>query len=286
MNDDLDSYIERVEHLPATPGVVVRLIGLFRQPEHEVDEIVELMRQDPSLTAEVLRHCNSAYFAWEEPIADVFEAIMRLGFYEVYQIAVTMFGLQTLSAPQRAGSIGVKSLWRHSAATAVMAGVIARKVDEPEGMAFTAGLLHDVGKIVLALKAGAAYAAVTDECEKSGAPLQETESKRFGFGHSEVGARLLERWGVPVEISVPVRCHHDASWLPPLERLCAIVSLGNAMAHAADAPSPENQNGPPEARTALRVLRLEQDDMAPLLQDAQKELERFSGLFGRSKLIS
>ena len=88
MSDRLDSYLKGIRQLPATPAVLVRMIALFQQPDREVGDIVELMRQDPSLTAEVLRHSNSAYFCLEEPIVDVFEAITRLGFHEVYQTVV------------------------------------------------------------------------------------------------------------------------------------------------------------------------------------------------------
>jgi HD-like signal output (HDOD) protein len=145
-------------------------------------------------------------------------------------------------------------------------------------LAFTAGLLHDVGKIVLASAEGDAYAALSQEHANQGSLLQEAETTKFGFGHGEVGARLLERWGVPEDISVPVHWHHHSHWVQPYERLCAIVSLANWLAHVADSPAPEIQCDSPEAVTAAVSLDLTEEDVTLLLQDSREDVARFTGL--------
>src|SRR5271170_5932169 len=103
MNDKLDQFIAGVRDLPMAPTVLVRLVALFQRPDRDVDEIVELLRQDPSLTAEVLRHSNSAFYGLDEPIVDVFDAITRMGFYEVYRTAVAKLGSQNLQRSKGAG---------------------------------------------------------------------------------------------------------------------------------------------------------------------------------------
>jgi putative nucleotidyltransferase with HDIG domain len=278
MKDKLDSYIEKVENLPAAPAVLVKLISLFQQPDRDVDQIVELMSRDPSLTAEVLRHANSAYFGNEERIVDVFEAVMRLGFHRVYQTAVAKFGMQALSMPHSSSGIDVAAIWHHAAASAATAGAIAKRVEEAEGVAFTAGLLHDIGKVVMASAEGARYTALANEFVGAGALLEEKETEMFGFAHSEVGARLLEQWGLPEEISVPVRFHHRVDGFPPYERLCAVVSLGDCMAHVAKDKTPGTRYDSKEAVSAMSVLQLGKDDLAQLLQDAQADLERLTKL--------
>jgi putative nucleotidyltransferase with HDIG domain len=278
MKDKLDSYIGKIENLPATPAVLVKLIGLFQQPDRDVDQIVELMSRDPSLTAEVLRHSNSAQFGQEDRIVDVFDAIMRMGFHQVYQTAVAKFGMQALALPQSTYGMDVTALWQHSAAAAATSGAIAKRVEEPEGIAFTAGLLHDVGKIVMALAERAPYTALASEFAHSGSLLEEKETEMFGFAHSEVGGRLLEKWGLPEEISVPVRYHHRVDWPPPHERLCAIISLGDCMAHAAETEAPETCYDSKEAVNAMRLLQLGKEDMAQLLQDAQNDIKHLTEL--------
>ena len=151
MKDKLDLCIDQVHHLPPTPTLLLELLALFKQPDRDIDQVVKVISHDPSLTAEVLRRCNSAYFSGSQPAADMFEAVLRLGFYEMYRIVVVLFGSRAMSIPNGACGIQVEALWRHSVTTAVAAGVLAEHLQEPEGVAFTAGLLHDVGKVVLAL---------------------------------------------------------------------------------------------------------------------------------------
>ncbi|HEX4121238.1 MAG TPA: HDOD domain-containing protein, partial [Verrucomicrobiae bacterium] len=231
MPDALDQYIDAIDHLPPSPTVVVKLIALFRQVDPEVDEIVSIMSLDPSVTAEVLRRCNSATYAGGEHVVDVFEAIMRVGFYEVYQTAVAWFGQQAISQASRSSGLDPDSLWRHSAITAVAAGQVAQKLGEPAWAGFTAGLLHDIGKIALASAEGPKYAALTAEVGTFGPALEHGEKASFRFGHSEVGARLLHRWGVPQEIAAPVFFHHVSDWPQEYARHCAAVNLANGIAH-------------------------------------------------------
>ena len=227
----LDSYLATAECLPPTPGLMIKLIALFRQPDRDVDEIVELMRQDPSVTTELLRRCNRSFFANEEPVTDITESVFRLGFYEVYRITVALFGQQAMSTAKINGSFEVEELWRHSVLAAIAGGAVARDVGESEGSAFTAGLLHDIGKIVLASVEGARYVELLRQHGHFGNSLDESEKEAFGFGHAEIGARLLRKWGVPDEVIVPVLSHHNQSWPEPFGRLAAIVNLANLMAH-------------------------------------------------------
>jgi putative nucleotidyltransferase with HDIG domain len=274
----LDLYLDGVDHLPPTPTLLVKLIGLFRQPDRDVDEIVELMAQDPSLTAEVLRRCSSSFFGSSEPVTDVNEAVFRLGFYEVYRITVAMFGLQAMSMARVTAGLEVEQLWRHSAITAIAGGTLSRHLDESEGVVFTAGLLHDVGKIVFASAEGTRYAEMLREYGNSGQTLYDAEKLIFGFNHGEVGARLLSRWGVPDQVSIPVLCHHQLHWSEPHARLAAIVNLANLMAHCLEADGPEKPCELPEARHAMTLLGLKEEAMHPLLDLAQRDVKRLNSL--------
>jgi HD-like signal output (HDOD) protein len=137
--DKLESYLDSVECLPPTPALMIRLIELFRQSDRDVDEIVGLMRQDLSVTAEVLRRCNSSFFGNEEPVMDVYEAVFRMGFYEVYRVTVALFGLQAMSMARVTKSIPAEALWRHSAITAIVSGALARELGESRGHCFYRG---------------------------------------------------------------------------------------------------------------------------------------------------
>ncbi len=231
MKDKLDTYIDQVRHLPPAPTLLLKMMELLKEPDRDIDQVVKAISYDPSLTAEVLRRCNSAYFSGSRPAADIFEAVMNLGLYEIYRTVVVMFGSQAMSVPGGTGGISVEQLWRHSAATAVAAGILAEHIHEPEGAAFTAGLLHDVGKVVLASADGSRYAELVKASGACGLPLLRAEKECFGFDHSEVGARLLTRWGLSENIVAAVRHHHVLAGSEPYGRSAAIGQLANLMAH-------------------------------------------------------
>jgi putative nucleotidyltransferase with HDIG domain len=222
----------------------------------------------------------SAFSVPEEPIADVFDAITWVGFSQVYQAVVAKLASETLQLPKGACGIDVDRLWRHSAIAGVSAGSIAKRVQENESLAFTAGLLHDVGKIVLSLAEGADYTALVERAGDRGDALLEAEELAFGFGHAEVGARLLTRWGLPDNIFEPVLQHHQANWSQPFERISAVVSLANVMAHAAESNIPGGQYESESAVGAMRVLQLNEDDLAALLKRAEKDIARMTGVLG------
>lgn len=227
----LDAYLDGIKHLPPTPTVMIELIELFRQSDADVDQIVTLLRRDPALSVEVLRRCNSSYFGNETPVMDINEAVFRMGFYEVYQITMALFGMAALKPKVAVPGFPTETLQRHSSVTAIAAGALAMDVGESEGIAFTAGLLHDVGKLVLALGEREKYVAVMEECARTGASLSETEKLLFGFNHDEVGARLLHRWGVPVEVVMPALGHNDPQPAGDWQRFMLITNLASRLAN-------------------------------------------------------
>jgi putative nucleotidyltransferase with HDIG domain len=227
----LDAYLGGIKHLPPTPTLMIQLLELFRQPSVDVDDIVILLRRDTALSVEVLRRCNSSYFGLETPVMDINEAVFQLGFYEVYQMTVSLAGMKTMTPKETIPGFQAQTLQRHSSIAAIAAGELAREVDESEGIAFTAGLLHDVGKLVLALGERERYVAVLDGCKRTGASLSETEKTLFGFNHDEVGARLLQRWGVPVEVVMPALRHNDFKPDGEWQQFVAITSMASRLAN-------------------------------------------------------
>jgi len=276
--DRLECYLDKVEFLPPAPSLMVQLISLVRQPDRDPGEIVQLMKHDPAVTAEVLHRCNSPVYGEEEPVTDLEEALFRLGFLEVYRIAVGLFGRQTISTVRATNAMQVESLWRHSAITAIISGTIARELGDAEGITFTAGLLHDVGKVVLATAEKSRYAELRREYGLSGMPANDAEKAVFGFSHSEVGALLLHRWGVPEEVSVPVLSHHDAFWTGPHERTVTIVYLANLMAHHCEPAVPGQLCELPEAVHALELLGLLPTDLPRLQELALVDILRLGSL--------
>jgi putative nucleotidyltransferase with HDIG domain len=227
----IDDYIDKLRHLPPAPKVVPELLKLPREPDVDSSKVVKLISFDPALTANTLRMCNSAYFAAATPTADLQEAVTRLGFQQVYQLVAAASGARLLAPAQKGYGMDQGELWKHSVAAAVAAQAIATQLMDDTNVVFTAALLHDIGKIVLAQSLEASYFKLVRETETQQQSLLEAEQKLLGVQHAEVGGRLLTRWRFSPNIVSAVWFHHTPQGAGSHQRLAAYVYLGNMIAH-------------------------------------------------------
>jgi putative nucleotidyltransferase with HDIG domain len=228
---ELDDYINRVQHLPPAPKILPQLLSLLSRDDIEASWVVDLMMYDPSLTAGALQLCNSAVFAGANPATDLHEAVSRLGFGRAYQLVAAISGARALSPAQKGYGIDQGELWKHSVTAAVAGQLMARELGEDENLAFTCCLLHDIGKVILANALEHIYAKMVEDVEKNQQTLLDTEKRLLGVQHAEVGGRLLARWKFPSNIVAAVWFHHDPAAAAPHERLASLVYLANMIAY-------------------------------------------------------
>jgi putative nucleotidyltransferase with HDIG domain len=231
LDQSLDSYIDRVTSLPPAPAVLPRLLVLLNKPEVDSSSVVEVIACDPGLTASVLRLCNSVCFAGSTPASDLLEAVIRLGFDRVYELVVTVVGARAMRRPQKGYGIDEGELWKHSVATALAARGMARDLGVDESLVFTAAILHDLGKIVLAQALEQSYARLMQEIQVNQSSLLESEAAVLGVQHAEIGGRLLARWNFPDDLVAAVWNHHNPVAALGHEQLTSLVYLGNMVAH-------------------------------------------------------
>ncbi len=226
-----DNYIQSVTTLPPAPRILVQLLGLLGQDDVSPSRVVDLITYDPALTAKILQRCNSAAGGLAEPVCELDEAVARVGFNEVYRLVAAVVGESTLGAAQPGYGIGRGELWEHSVVTAMAAKVLTAGLGADENVAFTAGLLHDLGKLVLSTCLDGKDADVVRQAIDSGRSFLEGEKIVLGVEHAEVGGRLLECWNFPPNLVQAVRCHHDPLQARPYEQLAACVYLGDLISH-------------------------------------------------------
>lgn len=273
-----DEYIDRLPHLPPAPTIATKLLGMFSDPNRDIDVIVELITHDPSLTVEVLKRCNSGLLGRNRPVSDMFEAVTRLGFYEVYCVVAALVGARAMAVGSGTGGVDTAALWRHSVTAAVAAEIIARQVGEPEPVAFTAALLHDIGKLILGSVESSAYGEVLKQAA-SGSALAAAEQATFGVTHASVGAQLMARWRLPGNVVVAVLHHHGSPQAAaPFSSLAATIGLANQVAHYIS----DGANGAPDLLTAnpesLEILRLKPEELPKLIAQTQTGMQRVQGL--------
>jgi putative nucleotidyltransferase with HDIG domain len=275
----IDQYLNRLEQLPPAPLVATQLLDLFSDPDRDIDRVVELVSTDPALTAETLKRCNGTHFAGAEPASDMFEAVTRLGFYEIYCIVLGLIASRTMTQVRAKYSEDASQLWRHTVTTAVIAAILAKRVRLVEATAFTAGLLHDIGKLIFISVEGVGYAEGRRTYGYSGPAAALAEESALGFSHAALGARLLARWGLPQNVCLAVAWHHRSPVTATQDhRLKAVVNFANCLAHELiDGPSqaPAASDASPEA---MVLLELTAEDMPALKEEIDKGMKRFQGM--------
>jgi putative nucleotidyltransferase with HDIG domain len=276
-NNPAERFLDGVASLPPAPTLVTELLNLFRHHDCDVDQVVQLISYEPSLTAEILRSCHSVYFAGDEPPGDIFEAVSRIGFYQVYCLVVSVFGAKTRSIDGANEGVNVEESWRHSVTVAVSASVVAEAAGLAKTAAFTAGLLHDIGKLVLASAKRAGYATLIQRAIDEKLALSTMERSVLGIDHAELGGELMRRWNLPADVVAAVCHHHQLQSAPPHEHLTAAVQIGDMIAHHLCAESMPG-TGDSAFSTALDVLQIGPDDLPILIDNTEAEMEKVKGM--------
>ena len=274
----LDNYINQVKTLPPAPRLLPELLTVLRHDNVDCSKVVELITFDPALTAKVLQTCNSTFFGASERVEDLQEAIARIGFNQIYRIVAAAIGERTLGAAQKGYGIARGELWRHSAVAAVAAQVIAHDLGEEENVPFTAALLHDIGKLVLAGAMEGARARMREETEENHQSLLEAEKKILGVEHAEVGGRVLARWNFPDNLVAAVWHHHDPRKAAPHEHLAAYVYLGNMIAHLLGHGYGHQAYALTGRIEALEMLKVTPDGFAEYMIQTQVRWEKVQSL--------
>ncbi|HEX7569007.1 MAG TPA: HDOD domain-containing protein [Verrucomicrobiae bacterium] len=228
--------VANVKNLPPVPHAALKLVSLLDQPGVSNTEVVQALRCDNVLTAKLLRACNSPYFGLAEPVSSVDQAVFVLGHQQILHIVLTLAFGSTMVVPLPGYAVEASELWRHSLITAIASETIANdlvdlNVDPP--VAFTVGLLHDIGKLVLGQAlTPEVQAEIRARVEHGQQSRSEAEKAVLGTDHSEVGALLLQNWHLSDDVVEAVANHHQPV-LKPRPRLSVVTHLANGIAHLA-----------------------------------------------------
>ena len=228
--------VAKVKNLPPVPHAALKLVSLLDLPAVSNTEVVQALRCDNVLTAKLLRACNSPYFGLAEPVASVDQAVFILGHQQILHIVLTIAFGSAMVVPLPGYAVEASELWRHSLVTATASEMIAEEftdlnVELP--VAFTVGLLHDIGKLVLGQTLTAdLQAKIRRLIEHEHIARAEAEKIVLGTDHSEVGALLLQSWHLPDELVEAVANHHQPI-LTPKPRLSVVTHLADCVAHLA-----------------------------------------------------
>jgi putative nucleotidyltransferase with HDIG domain len=229
------SILERVHSLPALSSTVARLSVLLRDERSGAGEFERAIRPDPALTANLLKLANSAYFGLSKQVKDVRQAIATIGLVKVYGVAACA-AVARLVPPRLAGyEIESSAFWQHSSAVGVLSERLAGEIGvRAPDLTFTAGLLHDVGKLAVSTFLAAESREVAGLMHEQGMAYVDAERTALGTDHAEVGAAVAERWNLPVAVGHVAAGHHrpDAWQDGPYQVMVDLVHIADCLAHS------------------------------------------------------
>lgn len=251
--------LQAVNSLPPLPAVAMRVMQVSQDPRASASDLALVVSADPGLSATILRVANSAAYARSKQVTSVQEALVVLGFVQARNIAVSG-AITARYAPDALNALfRIDAFWRHSIAVGFRASELAgksRRLDVPS--AFTAGILHNMGRLAMFYADPAGLDQVVAEMLRSGRPLEDVEREMLGYDHAEVGGALARRWRLPADIADAVSKHHAAD-LPDVT-LASVVAQANefCMAHGIYPgyviPDAEDVEGTPELARLMKQV--------------------------------
>ncbi len=206
---NIESIVQAIDQLPPFPTVVTEAVSILDSPDSSAMDVVKVVQYDQSVTANVLKVCNSAFYGLPRKVSSLREAVVRLGGHQLKEIILTGTVVKYYKNAMGGYALSRQDLWKHAISTAIMARLVSKKVKQADLAAvFTAGLLHDVGKTILDSVVEEYFEQMFALVAEKGYSFTEAEQEVLGLNHAEVGARIGELWGFPDEIVRAIRYHH------------------------------------------------------------------------------
>lgn len=220
MDEDRQQRLKKVTQsiigLPTLPAVVTQLIGLIDNPKTSARNVAQLISADQALTAKILKLANSAFYGFPREIATVDLAVVVLGFETVKSLGLSVSVLERFSGGGDNGHFDRQKFWEHSIACGVAAKLLAEKLRyRVSGEAFAAGILHDIGKLILSQYFPADFKQIIEMVEAKDLYIGKAEEEVLGVTHADVCAWLAQRWNLPNQLEDAIKYHHAPGRAPP-----------------------------------------------------------------------
>jgi len=256
--------------LASPPLIYERLMEIINHPRGGAADVAKVIREDTALTARLLKVVNSAFFSFPRRVDTVSQAVTVVGTSQVRDLALAT-SVVTLFKDVPADLADMDGFWRHSLACGVGARVLAslRRESNVERF-FVAGILHDVGKLVLYLRAPDEAREALEEARSANILLHQAERQVLGFDHAQVGEALLDLWNMPASLREAIHFHHNPRRAARFPVETAAVHTADVMANALGLGTGGERFVPPLSPEAWDVLGIE----AVLVHSAAEELGR------------
>ena len=275
----MQSYLDKISALPTPSPVLKRIVSVVANVESSASDIVSALKLDPAIVGRILKLANSAYIGMPRTISSLQNAVVLLGVKRIHSLVMAT----EMINPLRLGSecpFTIHDYWRHSITVAFAAESIAkhlRRYDEidPEEV-FSAGLLHDIGKLVLGGLKAEMTAQLYDQSLRENVAVHKKESGEFT--HTRSGALLSEHWNFPLELREAIEFHHEPSRDCEQYRLVSIVHIADYMAHVLGYSLKQGEPNPELNDEALASVQLPLERLRVIAENALIDEQRIEAI--------
>lgn len=230
MNNRRDEIIDAIGKVKAIPVWAAKAVSLLQNSNKGLNEVIKIIEYDPAITVNLLKLANSSAFSSGREIASLQDAAVRLGANNILQMLISSAMSEFMNKPVKGYDLPPGELWKSSVMTALCTDIIREVLNiNLPSHTFTAGLLRDIGKIVLGSFIGIDAGEILKHADSRGISFVEAENEILGIDHSETGAILLRKWNLPEELETPVRWHHDPDKSPEYGLVTDVVHLADSI---------------------------------------------------------
>lgn len=269
---ELMRRIDTIQELPTLSTVVVQVLSMLQDINISAEELAAVVEKDQAIVPKLLKLVNSSFFGFTTKVSSVQHAVMLLGYNTVRNAVLSVEVINAMDMKRRVEGFDITRFWRHAIAVAV----ISRYLDQATGKqyredVFAAGLIHDIGKLVMAHYFTERFEATWNTMCQQRISFWEAEPKHFPINHAAIGAQLAERWNLPSALKDVVARHHDTQIEGENEHLVLIVHTADALANQYI-----EEDSPVEAwhieDAARELLKIQIESAADWMPDLKEEI--------------
>ena len=272
--------LNKIKDIPTLPTIVFELNQLLEDPETSIVKVSETIEKDQAVTLKILKLVNSAFYGFKSGVSDIRHAVVMLGFNAVRNAIVSVSIINALPKGLLFQDFEMGAFWKHSLAVAVISKNIAQKagVESPDNC-FVGGLLHDVGKVIMAQYFQDMFIKVWTYMQKECLSFHEAEQHELAVDHAMIGGHLARRWSLPEGLIEAIRWHQDFQPEIPNANFILIIYLANILVNSYD----ENPECAIDMATlhpnAVKFLMDQLEDIADWYYGLTDEIEAAYSLF-------
>ncbi|MBT8340721.1 MAG: HDOD domain-containing protein [Desulfatitalea sp.] len=228
----MQAKLQAVNNLPTLPVIAMEVNRLLMDAESPIDELLVLLERDPTLVMRILRLVNSSFYGFKSKVNNLRHAVTLLGYNTVRNAVVTVAVMDTLSLQKSIPGFNIDTFWTHAIETAVTSRYLAQQTGLVSADdAFIAGLLHDIGKVLLANFFPDTLVRLLDNIQNNGQTFHSAERSLNLWPHSHMGGFLAQRWALPEELVLTIKHHHAEASNPNITNMTTIIDVANRLAH-------------------------------------------------------